>query len=157
MDTDDVRTAILLLEPTVGVEHVASVIGKLATLKARVKELDAFYTERMTEYVLTHGPVVVGDVEYRVGTEPVTECHDVPGCIMAILDATGGDLDKLAGLLRSQPVKYGEAKGVLGERWGDYFNVTWKRVLKDGKPAKKLLAVNRRFIEGRRTDTTPST
>ena len=102
-----------------------------------------------------------GDIQYEdldgnvirhyVGTVKTTKLKpdSKAAAIMAILDATGGDLDAMAELLAAQPVKHGACKKVLTEEvWGELFETVEQEDLKTGKPKKALITINSRFLKG---------
>jgi hypothetical protein len=60
---------------------------------------------------------------------------------------TGGDIDKVFGLLVAQPWKPAACRDVLGELYPRYFVTETKFDLKEGAPRKKLLAADPRYMK----------
>lgn len=98
----------------------------LAALKQAARDYAAMVDDAALEYLDRHGAVETPTERYYLGKSRTTRCRDTGRCIESILAATGGDLDKLADLLASQPLKHGACKGVLGDEWDRHFEVVEK-------------------------------
>jgi hypothetical protein len=106
------------------VEDFLTVQATLAGLKQMVAEYSALAAEASIEFVRKHGPVETETERYYLGRTKTTKCKDVPAALDAAFTATGGDMDAVAGLLASQPLKHGACRSVLGERWDEFFETT---------------------------------
>jgi hypothetical protein len=151
--TTDLATveSLILRVPDSDVEQLAECIGKLKALKALVRELDRMFGEKMLERLDAHGPVEVGEVRYYAGYETETLSGDPEGILGELLTATDGDLGQVASCLCSQPFKHGACKAVLDlDVYNRLFTVTEKRKAKEGKPARKVLTANMKFMEAKR-------
>lgn len=126
-----------LMSPTATDEDFLGAMDTEAGLKQIVREYSARLEEAAIAYIQRRG----GSVEtltarFYVGTEKVTKCRDVPRAVDAVLQACGGDLDRLKQCLASGALKQGECKAVLGNEWGRHFDVTERLDMKTGKPAR---------------------
>lgn len=141
--------AVAAIDPAAPVEVLADAIGKVDAAKRFLREVDADLTARLLEHVQANGPVTVGTVRYYAGTEKVTKVRDARQAMHLLLEATGGDVDTLAELQAANAWKPGACRTVLGDRWGEVFEVTEKTVLKDGKPVRAvgLQRADERFLK----------
>ncbi len=143
-------TDLTPITPASSIEQIAERKGILQAMKARIKELERLHDEQMLEYIDANGPIEIGDVKYYAGYEKDTKDHDRVGAANELLAACGGDFETfVADCLASQPFKPGTAKALLGEKFPNYFTVTEKRVLKDGRPGRKVLAVPTKLLAQR--------
>lgn len=130
-------------------------LDKLAELRVKIdamKELTKYASELWDNAMLARcehfaTDQTIGDIRYWAGTKKTTKCRNPGQAVNVVLEATGGDFDLLGSLLSSDPFKHGACRDVLGERWGEVFEVTEKPELKEGKPKKSLIAVNERFVK----------
>jgi hypothetical protein len=151
--TTDLATveSLILRVPDSDVEQLAECIGKLKALKALVRELDRMFGEKMLERLDAHGPVEVGEVRYYAGYETETLSGDPTEVLTALLEATGGDIGTVAGCLCSQPFNLKPCKSVLPE--GVYyllFTTVERKKAKEGKPQRKVLTANPKYMEAKR-------
>jgi hypothetical protein len=145
-------TAIEILEtqihfiPLGDDEHLAHVIGRLQTLKARVRELDQMYKDKLLERIDEHGPVTIGQIRYYAGFEAETISLNSVDVLDALFTAVGGDMQQVANCLCSQPFKPGACRSVLPpEQFNLLFSTVEKKKAKEGKPVRKVLAANLQF------------
>jgi hypothetical protein len=151
--TTDLATveSLILSIPAADVEQLSEAIGKLKALKALVRELDRMFGEKMLERLDAHGPVEVGEVRYYAGFETETLSGDPAEVLTALLEATGGDIGTVAGCLCSQPFKHGCCKAILDlDVYNRLFTTIEKQRAKEGKPQRKVLAANTKFMEAKR-------
>jgi hypothetical protein len=127
-----------LARPNATIEDFLTAMDTEAGLKAIVREYSARLKDAAIEYVNNNGPVETETARYYVGTKRTTKCRDTTRAVEAVLQATGGDLDRLVGCLSSQPLKHGECEGVLGDEWDRHFAITEVPDLKTGRPQKEL-------------------
>jgi hypothetical protein len=146
------QTALEILEtqiyfiPLGDVEHLAHVVGRLKALKARVRELDRAFNEKLLERIDDHGPVEVGEVRYYAGFERETLSRDTASTLTALFDAAGGELLVVADALCSQPFKPSVCKNLLDpDVYAHLFQTVEKKKAKEGKPVRKVLAANLQF------------
>lgn len=151
LDLAEIRSRVVLLSPDAPVDAVADVLTRLEYAAKYLRDMRSQAEERILEYVTENGPVEIGDVRYFAGVEKTTVCKDTKGATEAILSASGGDLDTFCSQLTTNPFKYGAVKLLIGqERWLDFFEVRERAALKDGKPEKKLIAINTKFAGAQR-------
>ncbi len=128
-------------------DAVLAVIQTVKRLKQLVVELHGEMEERAVAYLQQHGDLVCGDVRYYAGFRSSIVCRDVRQAVEAVLEAVSGDLDAFALTLASQPLKTGGCRGVLDQADFDrLFEKRVKKELKEGKPQKRLIEVNERFV-----------
>jgi hypothetical protein len=146
---DQIENQILAINDEATADHVADVLTRLDAYMQRGKALRETLEPLLTEWIKAHGELRIGEVRYYVGPKRTTKCIDVPGCVEALLIASGGDFGTLCEFFASQPLKYGACKEPLGEAWAKFFNVVVEEELKDGevKPVKKIQRVDERFIK----------
>lgn len=127
-----------LTAPNATAEDFLTALDTEAALKAIVREYGDRLKEAAIEYINKHGPVETVTTRFYVGNKRTTRCRDTERAVRAILEATGGDFDRMMGCLASQPLKHGECRSVLGNDWGRHFEVVETPDLKTGKPQKEL-------------------
>jgi hypothetical protein len=143
--------SLILRVPDSDVEQLAECIGKLKALGERVRELRRMFEEKMLERLDASGPVEVGEVRYYAGFETETISGDPTAVLTALFENCGGDMASVAAALCSQPFKPGFCKSVLlPDVYNRLFTVTEKRKAKEGKPARKVLTANMKFMEAKR-------
>ena len=95
-------------------------------LVQRAKEIRHQVEQRTITWINANGPIQCGTITYSVGKQKRVKCLDVIRCLELLLDACGGDLATLAGMLRSDPFRYGECGKVLDDAlWKTVFSVDW--------------------------------
>jgi len=137
----------ILAIATGNAEACALAINKLASLQALVRERKALLESALIEWIDHHGgELVVGDIRYYVGTKRSTKCKSKPATLQAILEANGGDLEAVCDHMASEPWKYGGLKELLGDKWGECFEVISEPDLKEGIAVRRLQSINTRFL-----------
>ncbi|MEM9082800.1 MAG: hypothetical protein AAGB34_04325 [Planctomycetota bacterium] len=125
-----------LLELVMRVEGLGSIAKEAKELRESV----------MIDWIEINGDLVMekpdGPVRWYVGSKKTTKVNSVPNCIEALLISFGGDLDKFAGVLASNPFKYGACREPLGEQWGNHFTVSEVPDLKTGKPKRTVQQID---------------
>jgi hypothetical protein len=141
-----IEAAALVLSPAAPAEALADVLGRLEQLKRRVREADALLKAQVLEWVTVNGPVTIGETRYWAGHRKVTTCPDQAAAVTALLAATGGDLDAVAGCLAADALKPGACRAALppGE-FDRLFRVEERPELRAGKPARRLMSCNTQF------------
>ena len=146
METALVETELTTLGDYPDIERMAELRAKIDFLKEFTKRIAGRWDDMMLAIVQDKGDQVIGEIRYYAGVEKKTKCPDKAKGLETILECAGGDFGAVAEMLASDPFKPGACKELLGERWGEVFQVIEKDELKEGKPSKKLVAVNERFI-----------
>jgi hypothetical protein len=146
------ETAVLKAEmdaagesPTI--EQLAEWRDRIDFLKEFAKATEARWDALMFARCETEGDQEIGDIRYYAGIDKKTTCPDIAKGLETILECAGGDFGMVAEMLASNPFKPGACRDLLGNRWGDVFTVVEKLDLKEGKPTRKLIEVNGRFVK----------
>lgn len=147
METAVLRTEMDAAGESPTLEQLEEWRERIAFLKEFTKEMSARWDSLMLANCEANGDQVIGDIRYYAGIEKKTVCEDAAKGLETILECAGGDFGKVAEMLASNPFKHGACREVLGNRWGDVFTVVEKLELKEGKPSKKLIAINGRFVK----------
>lgn len=144
----NLRTAIVRLESgTASRDEFLTCMN----FRDRAKEMLTLLCKQVdssaTQWLVENGEVQEGDIRYYVGPTKTTKCTDQKKALGAILEATGGDLDKLAECFASGAFKHGFCKNVLAEDvYKGVFETTEKLDLFTGKPLKGMHKVNMAFM-----------
>lgn len=145
-DLATTESLILAVTEEATVEQIAEAKNRIDFLRERLKELKALYDVRVEQVVTARGPITVGDIRYYLGDESDTVCRNKGSALETCLELANGDMDALCrDFLAANPFKHGSIKRALA-RFAELFEVVKKPVLKEGKPVKKLIAVNEAFV-----------
>lgn len=129
-------------------DQIAGLRLRIDFLKAIVREADKALNDFLLEWLDEPGhSLEIGPKRYYIGTKKKTICNNVASTLEALLVAKGGDFAALADSLASQPIKYGAAKGTLGEEvWAEHFTQLIEKDIKTGKPLKVIKEADERFV-----------
>ncbi len=105
-------------------EQVITIMDQMACMAASIKEVQASHNAALLEWIQANGSFEFGGKTYIAGKKKSTRCTNDAACLEAIMEATGGDWEAFKAALKSQPVKPGAAKGLLGDDWDNHFEVT---------------------------------
>ena len=121
-------------------------LGDVLVRQAR-EDLDTV-KQAVIEWMIATGSEIetIDGKRYYVGVNKRTKIRDLGVTVEAILHAVGGDIEAFVEALSSNAIKPGHAKKVLGDAWGDHFEVTEIDDLKTGKPKKVLKLADDRYI-----------
>lgn len=110
--------------PDMTPEEVLILYEQAAFMAQQLKALRDELKDAMVEYIREHGEINAGNsVRYVVGTEKRTKCRDRKALLHALLEACGGDLDRLGECLASDAFKHGACRKVLEDQWDAHFSV----------------------------------
>lgn len=138
MDLTNLKNTIGHLDPDIpGEGQWITAMDMLASAKAKLKEIDEDFKERFVQRLDSQGDLTCGENRWYVGTTTTHKCNDEGQTLLAVFDATGGDLDAVCGVLASGAIKPGAANKILGERFPEHFTTTVKRDPKTGKPTRE--------------------
>lgn len=127
-------------------DDVLTTINVVDRLKQLTRELAAKSDAAVVAWLEQHGDIECGEVRYYAGVNKTTKCEDKSAAVGALLDATGGDVDKLSECLASDGLKPGMCRAVLGDKkFGALFVTKETADLKTGKPVKRVQKFDRRF------------
>ena len=127
-------------------DDLLSVLDRLDAFKKQTKLVASMIEEAVLERLKTDPDLKDGLTDpmggrYYPGYNSRVKCNNVRGVVEQILEATGGDLDKITDCLGSDPFKQGTVKEVVGEEThGVLFTKEKTPVIKEGKgkPKKTL-------------------
>lgn len=122
-------------------EQVLELREKLLSMKGRIAELLSQIDDALIERQVN---VTVGPRRIYVAKEKDTKCISVKAAMEALLNEAQGDWDTVADCLSSNAIKHGAAREVLGEKWGQFFEVVEKDRL-------KVMDVNTDFLPKKRS------
>lgn len=108
--------AIALVEAGLaGNDEVAAALEFVTRLKQVARELDARLEAATIAWIDEHGPVRTGrdGPFWAVKSKKTVKCPDQRAALLALLEATGGDVDALSEVLSSGAFKHGAAKTKL--------------------------------------------
>ena len=139
-------------------DQCAALILKVDRALERMRELKKLLDDALMEWIRANGDLTIGTVRYYVGDETVTTCRNVADAMRTLLELLGPG--KLGECLSSNAIKYGAARSMLAEVgcpevFEQLFLVAKKEVLKDGKPTKKLIKADQRFLRREVRDERP--
>ncbi|MCR4331803.1 MAG: hypothetical protein NUV34_03740, partial [Sulfuricaulis sp.] len=137
-------------------DKVAEMLDWILCLGATVRDAKKQFDEQIISWIQANGDLTIGDKRYYVGPEKTTKSIDNARTLEALLTATDGDVQAIAGLLSSQPYKHGSCRGVLGDQWDKCFIVEEKLDLKTGVAKKELLVFDPTFTKKGLPCNTPS-
>jgi alkylated DNA nucleotide flippase Atl1 len=130
------------------IEEVINLVGLMDDAKRRLAEArEQAWAALHLKVEQAGGSFTFGDIRYYVGVEKKTKCRAVGRCLEALLTVSGGDWDAVVDCLSANAIKYGAAKKALGGQFDNHFEVIEVPDLKEGKPERKLKAINTKFID----------
>ena len=143
------HAAVLALSPQEQGAALLSVRNAVSVTKQRLREIDDLLTEQLLAWMGQNGDLVVSeDVRLYPGTKKTTRCNDVRACLEALIDASHGELDQVAGCLASSAWKHGACRIVLDEKWDRHFTETVEADVLTGKP-RRVVAESNEFTRKR--------
>ena len=144
---DDTKVAIGTVETGLATKYdLLTALGLVARLKEIVKELSASAEAGAIAWIQANGEFQEGSVRYYVAANKTTKCPDQRAALEAVLEAGGGDLDKLAEMLASGAFKPGACRKFLPpEKFAALFVTTETADLKEGVAKPRLQVVNTEF------------
>jgi hypothetical protein len=151
-DTNAMLAMASAITSETSVDDIAEVINAINFVAQAAKEARRLFESAMEQRIRETGQeIVVGDIRYYLGTEKKTTCKNPSATIRAILEAAGGDEDRLIQCLSANWVKPGTTRKMFEEfgcpdQFDALFDVQIRSELKEGKPVKKLLSVNTKFV-----------
>lgn len=147
----DVRNSLARVDgPTATREDVLAALDFAKRLREIAAELSRQAEAGAIAWIDAHGPITEGELRWYVGTNRTHKCRDVRGTLAALLEATGGDLDRVAECLSSSAWKPGAAKAVLPDA-DAWFETVETPDLKTGKPERRLQKADANFTPQRVT------
>lgn len=125
-----------------GEKEVADLYEARKALKYRLDEWMRIIDEAIKEWIASNGEPLVqtagGPRRLYVAADKTTKCRDVGATFLAILQATGGDVDAIRSCLSSNAFRYGVCREHLGDDWGNHFEVKESTRLGEAMPRTSL-------------------
>ena len=142
-----IQKDILELSPDAEPAALLAVLDRVKAAKERLKEIDQLMEARAIEIINARGSFRAGDTLYSVGYDRRTKCIDPKSLLSVLLEATEGDLDRVAGCLASDAWKCGASRQTLEEhgRSGEYDRHFETVEI----PKLKLKAIDTKFIKSK--------
>jgi hypothetical protein len=150
VNTDDIELAAQAITEESSADAVAGMLDRLKVVQEFAARFKQIVHAVAIAWIEHNGHLVIGDVRHYVGDNRTTKCPAPSKTLDALLTATGGDMEKVAGLLASDPFKHGACREYLGGQWDDHFIVEVKPKLLEGKPVKQLQSINTHFVRAAR-------
>ncbi len=152
----DQTEALASIDSEATAEQILAVLDQVAIAQRQAREFKRLAEEAVIEWIDKHGELTVGDIRYYVGTTKTVKAVDNANIGDALLEVTGGDVDRLNECLTSNPWKHGQVRKVL-EQFGaesmfdDLFTTETRKDLKTGKPTRSLKRADERFLQSTHT------
>jgi len=125
-------------ETCANLELAAAVLNHVADIKRKAKDYERRAEEALMAYILRFGGFTLGNTRYYSGVKTVHRCHDNRKAFAAILEACGGDLERVVDTIRSGGIKAGASKALLGDKFNQFFSTEKIGELKYGAPSRRL-------------------
>jgi len=143
---DELQTRVLSINEDMSEDDVLTISEAIDAAYERIKNLRAMRDEAMIAYLKEHGPIESGETLYCASTDKTVKCRDNGTTFLAVLDAAGGDVETISGVLASGAFKHGACRTLLGDAWDEHFET----IERDKVAFKKI---NTRFLKGRNNGT----
>lgn len=129
-----------------------AVLSTVQNLKSILDDLRRLCEETIIDRINSDGEFMMGDVRWYVGKDKKVKPRNKAEVINAVLDMAGGDVDKLADFLSSDPFKYGAIRAHLEsiEKAGlfdELFSTEEVLDLKTGKPKRGLKSIDTKMLK----------
>ena len=146
-DLAKLETDILVLNPDAPIDALLGLMNRVRAAKDQLRKIERMIEDRGIEFINARGAFRAGDILYTVGRDKRVKCTDPKSLLSTLLEATGGDLDRVADCLASDAWKSGATRQTLEEhgRSGEFdrhFNM-------EEVPRLKLKVINTKFIESK--------
>lgn len=145
MSNESTDLALAAIEdPTATPDQILAAMDAIDVVIERAKELKAQRDAALIAHIKATGkPVEYGTTRWVLTHPKDTKCVDKNAAIKATLDAVGGDVDRFADLLVSDPLKYGSCRSVLDHAVYEHL---FRTEVKD-KLEKRLVKLDTRYLE----------
>ena len=141
MESDLVKRMGELPERTASAESIAESIDRIAAVKRAVRDWADQMGGALCAWIEKNGDLEIPGTEVRfyVGADKRARCIDPAKTFLAILDESGGDIEKAAETIAANGIKTGAAKQILGREWDRHYVTEKVERLKEGKATQKRL------------------
>ena len=116
-------------------------------LLSRARTIDGLMKQIAIAWIDRNGEFEIGDQYYAVGYSTTVKCLDTSQTGHAVLEAGGGDVDRLLSVLIAQPYKHASVRNLLPQKqYGSLFKVIRNGRLVNGTPERVLKRGDKRFL-----------
>ncbi len=148
-ELDLMEQCVLSLQAEESVDRIAEVRNAAAFYAKQAGEIKKLCNKVLIERIESTGEDIVlsADVRLYVANPPKYSVRNMAELVQQILNIAGGDFAALVGCMSSNAIKPGATKSLFEQAgqpklFDEMFITKNDPVLKDGKPAKKLLETN---------------
>jgi hypothetical protein len=120
----DAGTLILACNEDTDIEQLAAASEAVDAMWERVKEWRETRDDIFRRRIETHGKFTLGGKLWRLVDRTPVKVKSKLRATQLVLEAVGGDEEKFAEAMASEPFKAGFCRTLLGERWGEVFEET---------------------------------
>ena len=149
LDLLDLADEVLSIDDGTSQDDLLATYQRVLFFKEKMNEIAQSAKEVVIEWMQDNQVreiLIDSDRSYRLRRSKRVSCRDVTDTGHRLLDATGGDLDKVFSLLGSNPWKHGSCRQALGdEGYGACFETTFVEDLELKKPKIELAVHDKRF------------
>ena len=134
-------------------KEVADAVSLISMAKVyidRAKELKALAEEAVLDFIERNGDFEFNGIRYYAGNTKKVTPKDKVVLIEQLFEAVGGDIEALVEFLTANPFKVGEVRRVFGDEFDNYFTTVIVPKLKEGKPVRRLITADVKYLEAGR-------
>lgn len=136
-------------------EQVLEMMDRMDAVMAHAKEIKDNLNAAVIEWIKANGDLVSGTKRWYVGVKKQTKCRDQKALVEAVLNATGGDVDKFCEMLGANAFKPGACRQLLtADEFASLFRIDEGDELRDGA-APKLQMIDSAFMPSKKSDHLP--
>lgn len=155
----EIIEALSLAEPDAAMDYMVETRMKIDAFLKRAKE----FKEQIDKAFIAWMKQNKQDIQYTVDEKGSTirlylgfpkdkKCKDVGKTLEFLLTESGGDWSLVVGCLSSNALKHGAVADFLKlknieARFAEFFEVTERVTLEEGKPKKQLMTIDTRFLK----------
>jgi hypothetical protein len=143
----DIERQVTQMSPSSPLEELCGAIDAADWLLARAKTIDQLMKQIAMAWIERNGEFDIGEMHYSVGYTSTVKCLNVPQAGHAVLEAAGGDVDRLLEVLVAQPYKHATVRNLIDQRiYGRLFIPHRTGRLINGIPEPLLKCTDKRFL-----------
>ncbi|MBC7819993.1 MAG: hypothetical protein IAG10_24180 [Planctomycetaceae bacterium] len=143
----EIEREVLDLSSGSTLDSLCAALDAADWLLARARTIDRLARQIAVAWIEKNGEFDVGPNHYCVGYAYNVRCLNIPQTANAVLEAAGGEIDRLFDVLVAQPFKHGSVRTLIGRPLHDkLFEARRTASLRNGVPERSLKRVDRRFL-----------
>lgn len=143
---ESIKRAIDAIDPTDAAVPILPIHLFIQAIMADFREVKKIGEAKFMETIEAQGDIQTGTERWYCGGDKKHKAISNGKVIEAILDATGGDFERVGECLASDPWKRSQIEVYVGpEKLAELFETTVVMDLKTGKPKKGLKVFDERF------------